>query len=268
MKPHCIASPQNPIIKEIAALRNARQRRKQGRILIDGGRDILRAIEAGWRIEYIVCCETESDENFDAAAATLAANGRVKWIQTTPAAHSRLAYGESTKAVAVVEPRVWSWADVLPEPNGDATVVILDRIEKPGNVGAVLRCCDALNVRGVVLSDGICELYNPNAIRSSTGAIFWLPVLESTAQTAADRLTQAGFSFFAARIDAQAEDYAAVQWGKRRAIIFGSEAEGLGNRWEGSNIRNVMIPMSGRADSLNVSVAAAVVLAEIRRNSA
>ena len=265
MQPRRITSASNPAIKEVASLRDARRRRERGQVLVDGSRDIRRALEAGWQIDVLVTCESHADAQLEDALETVDPASAVDWIEAPAAVHARVAYGESTKPVAVVRPKRWGWDDLLPPPDSRATIVVLDRVEKPGNVGAVLRCCDALGARGVVLSDPVCELYNPNAIRSSTGAIFTLPVLESEAVDTSARLVDARFSVFAARVEAAAEDYAAVDWPLRSAIVFGSEADGLGDRWQGASVRGVVIPMEGRVDSLNVSVAAAVVLSEISR---
>jgi TrmH family RNA methyltransferase len=140
----------------------------------------------------------------------------------------------------------------------------LEGVEKPGNVGAVLRTADAAGLSAVILADARTDLYNPNAIRASLGTIFTLPVCETTSGKLQNWLRQNGFRIVAARVDA-AVPYTEVDYRGPTAILLGSEAVGLSPLWTGEGVTAVRLPMLGAADSLNVSVTAAVLFYEALR---
>jgi len=143
-------------------------------------------------------------------------------------------------------------------------VAVLEGVEKPGNVGAVLRSADAAGVSAVILADPRTDLYNPNAIRASLGTIFTMPVCEAAGGDVLARLREHKYSILAARVDG-AVPYTEVDYRRPTAIVLGSEAEGLSPIWSGDDIRAVRLPMRGAADSLNVSVTAAVLFYEALR---
>jgi RNA methyltransferase, TrmH family len=138
-------------------------------------------------------------------------------------------------------------------------VLVVDRVEKPGNLGAMLRTADAVGVTAVLLSDPICEVWNPNAIRSSLGAIFQIPIVAASSNAIVSWLRDENFQMLAARLQAS-KDYQQMDLQKKVAIIVGSEAEGLGPFWLQDDIQGIRLPMQGSVDSLNVSVSAAVLL--------
>jgi TrmH family RNA methyltransferase len=143
-------------------------------------------------------------------------------------------------------------------------VAVLEGVEKPGNAGAVLRSADAAGVSAVIVADARTDLFNPNAIRASLGAIFSLPVCEATSADALAWLRQRRFAVFAARVDG-AVPYTQADYRGPAAIVLGSEAAGLSPVWTGDDIQAVRLPMLGVVDSLNVSAAAAVLFYEARR---
>ena len=141
-------------------------------------------------------------------------------------------------------------------------------LEKPGNVGAVLRSADAAGVSAVIVADAATDLYNPNCIRASLGTIFTLPVCQATTRRDA-RLAPAarGYEIFAARVDAS-QSYTEVDYRGDAAIVLGSEASGLSDAWQAPDVTPIRLPMHGAADSLNVSATAAVLFYEALRQRA
>lgn len=144
------------------------------------------------------------------------------------------------------------------------TFLILDRIEKPGNLGAMLRSADAAGVQAVLLSDPICETWNSNAIRSSLGAIFHVPIAAGTQVEIESWLSRRGIKVCAARVEGTIS-YTEFQFPDSIAIAVGNEAEGLADRWQGESIVPLRIPMRGQIDSLNASISASLFLFEIER---
>ena len=143
-------------------------------------------------------------------------------------------------------------------------VAVLEGVEKPGNVGAVLRSADAAGVSALIAADPRTDLYNPNAIRASLGTIFTMPVCEAAGGETIEWLRANGFRIFAARVDG-AIPYTEADYRGRSAIVLGSEAAGLSPLWRGDDVQAVRLPMLGAADSLNVSVTAAVLFYEALR---
>ncbi len=139
---------------------------------------------------------------------------------------------------------------------------MVDRIEKPGNLGAILRTADAAGLDAVLLSDSICDPFNPNAIRSSLGAVFTLPIGVGTMETVSTWLHAHNVSVYTARVEGAA-DYTSTKFADRAALVVGMKRMGLGDRWLDDNYLAVRIPMHGKIDSLNASVSTAVIVFEM-----
>jgi TrmH family RNA methyltransferase len=262
-----ITSPQNPRVKEAIRLRDRRHRQKQGRILIDGARELLRAIRAGVRMLETFVCEPlcRSDEARQLLGMLEQCGGEVRRVAEP--VFEKLAFGHRVEGVlAVAEmPRPRGLSQFSSDEMGTVPlVVVLEAIEKPGNVGAVLRSADAAGVSAVIVADARTDLYNPNAIRASLGTIFTMPVCEAASADVLAWLRQQDFAILAARVDGSIP-YTEVDFRGPTAIVLGSEAEGLSPVWTGSDIRAIRLPMRGTADSLNVSVTAAVLFYEALR---
>jgi TrmH family RNA methyltransferase len=175
----------------------------------------------------------------------------------------KLAFGQRVEGVvAVARPPQRTVAD-LPL-TGDALIAVVEGVEKPGNLGAVVRTADAAGVAAVLVADGGTDLYNPNAIRASLGAIFTVPVCSATTADALAWLRASGFRVLAARVDG-AVDYSAADFRGRVAIALGSEAHGLSETWRGADMTAVRLPLLGSVDSLNLSATAAVLFYEALR---
>ncbi len=256
-----ITSLQNPRVKQAARLREQRQRKRQGRIVIDGAREIARALAGGVRMLELFYCDALC-ASADCRRAIEAARGAgVLLVPVTEGVFAKLAFGQRAEGiVAVAEPPTRRLGDLkLPQ---DALIAVLEGIEKPGNVGAVLRSADGAGIAAVIVADAASDLFNPNCIRASLGTIFTLQVCAAASGDLRAWLEREKFRVMAARVDG-ALDYAAADYRGRVALVLGSEAAGLSNEWRDAS--GVRLPMLGQADSLNVSATAAVLFYEARR---
>lgn len=258
-----ITSTQNPRIKAAARLRDARARAKQGRIVIDGVREIGRALDGGVQVREAFICAALCDSP---AAKTLRArleSAHVEILETTPEVFAKLAYGERGEGIVAVADRPErSLREVrLPEL---PLVCVVEGVEKPGNLGAILRSADGAGVSAVVVADSGVDLYNPNVIRASLGTVFTMPLCAVSTADAIAWLRGQKFTIFAARVEA-AHDYAGCDFRKPCAIVLGSEAKGLTESWHADDITPISLPMRGIADSLNLSATAAVLFYEALR---
>ncbi len=258
-----ITSPHNPRVKLAARLRDHRQRSKEQRILIEGAREISRAIAAGVALQEVFVCVELCRSAEAKQLLEILPGSAAEVLEVSEQVFSRLAFGqraEGVVAVAVV-PSHRPENLVLRE---NPLVAVLEGVEKPGNIGAVLRSADAAGVSALVLADPRTDLYNPNAIRASLGTIFTLPVATAAGDDALAWLRTKGLQIVAARVQGSVA-YTEIDYSRPTAIVLGSEAAGLSPLWTGGDIRAIRLPMLGAADSLNVSAAAAVLFYEALR---
>jgi RNA methyltransferase, TrmH family len=258
-----ITSRQNQRVKDAARLRTGRGRQHQGRMIIDGTREILRAVEAGLPlVEAFVCQELCTTASGEQAVAALQSSGAALMI-VTPDVYAKLAFGDRDEGiVAVAETPRRGLTDLrLP---AEPLVAVLEGIEKPGNLGAILRSADAAGVDAVIVADGRTDLFNPNTIRASLGTVFRANICEAAATETLAWLGEHNIKIFAARPDAQ-KCYTQLDLRGGVAVVLGSEAVGLSDVWRDANVVAVRLPMRGMADSLNVSTTAAVLFYEAVR---
>ena len=262
MQEPTITSRHNPRLKQAAALRDRRERRATGRLLVDGARETFRAIEAGVRpVEAFVDVDAHGDR-IQAAISTLEATG-VPIHRVTSEPFEKLAYGQRADGVVLVAEA--ELGDLSGLSVGDRPLLLLvEGVEKPGNLGAMLRTADGVGVDGVIVIDPRVDLFNPNVIRASVGAVFQKQVVVASVDDARRWLGERGVSIYAARPDAELL-YTEADCTGACALLVGSEAEGLTDSWGGDQVQAVRLPMHGVADSLNVSTAAAVLMYEARR---
>jgi TrmH family RNA methyltransferase len=258
-----ISSVQNPRVKAAARLRERSGRNDQGRIIIDGVREITRAVEAGVElVEVYFFRELCADESHERLLKTVKQVG-VEQIEVTPHVMEKLAFGNRVEGVvAVAKPPkkdLMGW-----QSPADALVAVVEGAEKPGNLGAILRTADAAGVSAVVVADGGTDLFNPNAIRASLGAIFTVPTFSVTSAAAIEWLRKERFRVFAARVDGST-NYTEADFAGRTAIALGSEAHGLSAIWHAAEINPIRVPLVGSVDSLNLSATAAVLFYEALR---
>lgn len=259
-----ITSTQNPRVKAAAALRDARDRARQRRFVIDGAREIARAVEGGISIdEVFVCAENVRSPEARRAIELLAETDAARF-DVSSAVLSKIAFGERNEGLVAVARTPEGSLDELTLAAG-SVVAVLVGLEKPGNVGAIVRSADAAGVAAVIVADGVSDLFNPNAIRASLGTIFTLRCRAASSDETLEWLRkQKVTTIVAARPDAP-NDYTVVDLAGRLAIVLGSEAAGLSDVWHGADITSVRLPMLGSADSLNVSATAAVLFYEALR---
>jgi len=257
-----ITSLTNPRIKAAVRLRDRRERDATGLTIVDGAREILRALDAGARVEAAFVA-AELIRSPDASLVADRLRGRAGAIEVSPEVLAKVAFGErSDGIVGVGATPTGTLADLALAP--DALVVVIEAVEKPGNLGAVLRSADGAGASAVVVADPLTDPFNPNAIRASLGTIFAIPVVTATAVETLAWLAEHGIRPVAAVVDA-AVRYVDADLTGPVAIVLGSEAAGLSGVWSDPRVAAVSIPMSGMADSLNVSTAAAILLYEAVR---
>ncbi len=258
-----ITSTANPRIKAAAALRERRERDKRKQFLIDGARELSRALAAGIGIdEAYVCTPLCRSEESLAALAALDSAGATT-IEVAERVFGRLAFGDRADGVvAVARTPDWSLATLtLPD---HPLVAIVEGVEKPGNLGAILRTADAAGISAVIVADGGTDLFNPNTIRASLGTLFALPVCAAAARDVVAMLRDRSLRPLAARLDAALE-YTQADFTGGAAIVLGSESHGLSDAWHAAGATAIRVPMLGIADSLNVSATAAVLFYEALR---
>lgn len=257
-----ISSPQNPRLKNAIRLKTSRGRKTQRRIIVFGLREVQRALESGIQpLEVFLSREMLSDDDC-LPFQEMAERGTVVY-DLSATLMQRLKYGDRDVSAVLIAQRPELTLEKL-SLEGCPLVVILESIEKPGNIGAVLRSMDGAGATALILADPQCDLLHPNCIRASMGSVFTLPVAIATAPEIVDWAQENSLPLYAAR-DAARRPYTEVNFSSPVAVAFGNEAAGLSEVWNAESITGISIPMAGISDSLNVSVAAAVMLFEARR---
>ena len=253
-----ITSPQNPRIKQAIRLRESRGRNTQGRTLIDGYRELQLALTVG--VNIVECFVCQDCPTLDDLLADPQLSG--KRVLVPGPVMDKLAYGQRTTGmVAVAETKSGALSD-LPPIGGNDVVLVLDALEKPGNIGAVLRTADAAGAHSVILSEPLCEFGNPNVIRASQGTVFTVPTAQGSRAEVEAWLQKQQLRILPARVDGE-DVFPAADLSGQIALVLGNEAQGLGGAW--SSYEAIRIPMQGKIDSLNVSISAAVLLFEALR---
>lgn len=257
-----LTSVRNPRVRAAAALRDRRARDEAGLTLVDGVRELARALDGRASVvEVFVDADRLADDGRDAVARARASGATVLAVEA--AVLDRLAYGDRAEGVVATVRIPDLSLDNLRLPR-DPLVVVVEGVEKPGNLGAILRSADAAGAHAVIAADPRTDLFNPNAVRASLGTIFAVPVAAASSDAVLRRLLGDGIAPLAARVDAL-NVYTDVDLRGPVALVLGSEAEGLGAAWADEAVTAIRLPMLGVADSLNVSIAAAVLLYEARR---
>ncbi|HEY3333982.1 MAG TPA: RNA methyltransferase [Candidatus Limnocylindrales bacterium] len=259
-----LTSTKNPRVRAAIGLRDRRTRDETGLTLVDGVRELARALAGRAQAIEVFVVEHALDEA-GAAAVELARSGGAAIVPVTAGVLDRLGYGERSEGVVatvrIPDVSLGRLSAALP---ADPLIVVLEAVEKPGNLGAVLRSADAAGADAVIVADPRTDLFNPNAIRASLGTVFAVPVGAGTAADVRAWLDASRVRVLAARVGA-AIPYTDADLRGPVALVLGSEAEGLTDAWTGQDVTAVSLPMLGVADSLNVSVTAAVLLYEARR---
>ncbi|MDR2761098.1 MAG: hypothetical protein LBB88_00685 [Planctomycetaceae bacterium] len=279
-----ITSFSNPKIKDTIKLRESGYRRDSRRFLIDGLREIERAALCGIRLLEFFAIESKIER-----IRKIVGCNNVTINTVSELLIQKIAFGNRNDGiVAVAETPINSFGlnDEFPKRYNLAAnfkvdsndklrdefvelvevplFIVLERIEKPGNIGAIFRSADGAGVRGIILADQLTDLYNPNAIRASLGTLFSIPVVETTGALAREWLLRKNIKLAVAKCGGDFS-YTKYNFCQPTAIVLGSESDGLTEIWNGQDITSITIPMNGIADSLNVSTAAAILLYEAKR---
>ena len=262
-----ISSAQNPRIKHLLALQQkSALRREEGLFIVEGRRELEHCLHSGMHVESVYCL----DDTETTCQLVNSSTRQVSLVKVTKNVYERIAYRGSTEGIVAVirTPQPLSLESLLQQKgrgvNGKPLFVVLERVEKPGNLGAILRSADAANATGVIVCDTLTDLYNPNLIRSSIGAIFTVPTVACTSEDCIAFLKQHGVQILTAQLQDSHLYYDTPMAGPT-AIVMGTESTGLTDVWRQAADAHIRIPMLGQLDSLNVSVSAAILLFEAVR---
>ena len=279
MEENIITSVQNARIKHVVALQQKSSlRREEGLFVVEGQREIEHCLEGGYEVVEVFSRKEEGvrrqesgDRSQESGVRSQESGVRreVEYL-VTPQVYEKMAYRGSTEGIiAVVKSRDHTLSSFLLPPSSflekdNPLVVVLEGVEKPGNLGAILRSADAANVDAVIVCDPLTDLYNPNLIRASIGAIFTVPTAVCTSQECIAFLKERGIRILTAQLQ-DSYEYYDYDMRPATAIVMGTESTGLTQQWREAADAHIRIPMLGRLDSLNVSVSAAILMFEAVR---
>ena len=261
--PDAITSSANPRVKAAVRLRERRERDLTGLTIVDGPRELLRALDHGVEVvEAFVCDELIRAADAMQAVKRLRTAG-VGAIRVSPNVLTKVAFGDRTDGVIAIIRTPDTGLERLAPPLVPL-IVVVESVEKPGNMGAIVRTADGAGADAVIAAHPLTDVFNPSAIRASLGTIFGLPIATASTSATLEWLASKGIRPIATKVYAL-QFYTEVDLRGPVAIILGSEAAGLSDAWDDAHADAVSIPMLGAADSLNVSAVAAVLLYEARR---
>ena len=256
-----ITSVQNPYIKELFQLREkSRDRKKSGLFLIEGAREIGLAIKGNYHMETILYYP----ELFSEVQLNSLATPRVTLIKVSKDVYQKLAYRTTTEGVIAVAKTKSHELNTIKFKSENPLILVAEAPEKPGNIGAILRTADAAGVDAVIIANPKTDLYNPNIIRSSVGCLFTNQIAIGSTSEIISFLKKQNIAIYCAALQAS-KIYTTQDFNKPTAIVVGTEATGLSNEWLEKSTQNILIPMTGEIDSMNVSVAAGILIFEACR---
>ncbi|MCF6308645.1 MAG: RNA methyltransferase [Flavobacteriaceae bacterium] len=271
-----ISSLQNPFIKQVLLLQEkSRERKKTGLFIIEGQREIQLAIKGGYSIKTLLFCpEITSEEtikNLNILSAEV--------IETSLEVYKKIAYRTSTEGIVAIagskELHIknlklesllpnYSGRSVTTDKNKSLLILVAEAPEKPGNIGAILRTADAANVDAVIIANPKTDMFNPNIIRSSVGCVFTNTIATGTTSEIIIYLKENNIDIYSAILQ-ESVPYHTCDFKENTAIIVGTESTGLSQEWREESKANIHIPMQGEIDSMNVSVAAGILIFEAKR---
>ncbi|GAA4817720.1 RNA methyltransferase [Litoribaculum gwangyangense] len=256
-----IFSLQNPFIKQLVQLKDkSRERRKSGTFLIEGVREISLAVKGNYEIETILFYpEFFSQEQLNNLKAQ-----QLNTIEISKDIYEKLAYRDTTEGVLAIAKSKNHAIEDLKLSTQNPLILVAEAPEKPGNIGAILRTADAANVEAVIIANPKTDLYNPNIIRSSVGCVFTNQIATGSTSDIIAFLKSKNINIYCAALQASV-NYHTQDFKKPTAIVVGTEATGLSDDWLKSSTQNIIIPMQGDIDSMNVSVASGILIFEARR---
>lgn len=261
-----ITSSRNPLIKNIKRLSRRKQREKDRKFLIEGARIVAEAVQSGWPLELVLTSPGFSGPDREQLTGLLKSRA-IKTVELTPALFNELAETESPQGIiALAVMPGWRLEELAAgDRSGSPVIVVVDGVQDPGNLGTIIRSADAFGADAVLLTRGTVDLYNPKTLRSTMGSIFHLPVLHNLeAGDVALFLDSRGLTLLVGDPGAP-NALSGIDLRGPVALLLGSEARGPVGEYAVRRRVTVTIPMPGRAESLNVGVAASIMLYEISR---
>ena len=255
-----LSSLQNSHFKRLKKLSNNKLNKKDGEFIIEGVKEISLAVKSNFKIKKIFFREQKPLE-FD-----IKLSNEIEIFYLNKKLFDFLTYRKnSSKVVAVADKKSYSLDDIFLKNN--SIVLIVENIEKPGNLGAIIRTADGMNVSGIIIVDSKINIYNSNVIRSSMGSIFNLPIIKTNKVKAIEFLIQNKFNLYNTIISKNSKNYLDVSYLGNIAIAFGSENKGLSDNWRSYSANEICIEMNGKNDSFNLSVSVGIILSEVVRQT-
>lgn len=254
-----LSSAQNNHLKRLKALQEkAKKRKLENAFVIEGIKEIEHAINGGYQLETVFIKEDLASDLSNKISVD------TEMISVSSALFERYCYRKTSKAIAIAKCKKHHLA-TFKTKGENPFILVAEAPEKPGNIGALLRTADAMGVDCFMIVDAKTDLYNPNVIRSSVGCIFSVPVVTATLEEAFEFLAQNKINVYSAALTQTAQSYTQYDYTSPCAIAVGTESDGLSEAWLNQKSTKIIIPMLGQNDSLNVSVAAGIILAEVER---
>ncbi len=262
--PKPISSLQNPLVKKIVLLKEkSRERKKTGLFVLEGVRELQMALKGGYELETLlfqpqIISETKVFELIQHQKY------RPELIALSEEVYQKLAYRESTEGIiGILKSKTHKLQDLILSKK-NPLILVAEAPEKPGNIGALLRTADAAKLDAVIIANPLSDLYNANIIRSSVGCVFTNTIGVGTTTEIIEFLKRRTINIFCAALSAS-ETYTHIDFTGPSAIVVGTESVGLSEEWLKHSTKNIIIPMQGEIDSMNVSVSAAIVIFEAKR---
>ena len=262
MEENIITSVQNTRVKHVVALQQKSSlRREEGLFVVEGQREIEHCIACGYEVEELFFCPSRSG-----ILGNLESLGIPNIIEVSPTVYEKMAYRESTEGIiAIARCKKHDLSNLSPLTSHHSPLyIVLESVEKPGNLGAILRTAEAAHVDAVIVCDPLTDLYNPNLIRASIGGVFCVPTAVCSSKECIAFLKEHQVRILTAQLQ-DSYDYYDYDMRHATAIVMGTESTGLSQQWRDAADVHIRIPMLGRLDSLNVSVSAAILMYEAVR---
>lgn len=255
-----INSIQNPLVKSLVLLQEKSKSRKQsGTFLIEGKREITLAIKGGFAVETILFVSSIVSKDIWNELQIHS----VELIEISKEVYQKLAYRDTTEGIlAIAKTKSFALSDLKLSKN--PLILVAEAPEKPGNIGAMLRTADAANIDAMIICNPKTDMYNPNIVRSSVGCIFTNQIATGTTSEIISYLKANNINFYCATLQ-NSTSYHTQDYTQPTALVVGTEATGLTEEWRNQATQNIIIPMEGEIDSMNVSVAAAILIFEAKR---
>ncbi len=259
-----ISSLQNPLIKQMLQLtEKSRERRKQSRFVIEGRREIDLAIKGKYEIEtFLFSSEMVTDVKISEVIKQF--SDRTEVIEISVEVYQKIAYRTTTEGMLAIAKTKTLALDQLELNHKNPLIIVAEAPEKPGNIGALLRTADAANLDAIIIANPKTDMYNPNILRSSVGCVFTNKIAVGSTSEIIEFLKNKNIQIYSAILQ-EALPYHTQDFTKSTALVVGTEATGLSEEWRSQSTQNIVIPMQGEIDSMNVSVAAGILIFEAKR---